>query len=430
MPRHPRMPKQSRSKPILPEVQAFIRFVFSRLVPGTSSGAGIWFSLRGEGSLFLDPEERKEYTATIAHLMATHVPKHDLSRRSVETFLQDALFEALDLQGKSNTSFDDRLQASLDRLLSRLEAKSQRFTCWIPIDGADLATLPAHFAEVRMAVFGHRQLRALRASREMSSAKGLAAITRDLHQSELWNRGCAIVPVHARDFAAAEALALHRTRQVLDLVNGFSDLIPYNYGWLYLPGDTVASKRMLPIRRDADATFTAHYSAIDPLTPFSWQKLRGERRLFRLFSTLSTLTRIATRGSCGALLVTAAQWIGRATVDRRREEAFLLFTIALETLFLPGEKSGEMAFRLKLRVAHLLGRTVAARAQVAEEMNRLYNIRSAIVHAGSYEVTDEDLGLVRAISKRALLKLLRLKSIHRLSHKDFSIWLDRRILRR
>ncbi len=214
------------------------------------------------------------------------------------------------------------------------------------------------------------------------------------------------------------------------LTNVFSDLVPYNYGWLYLPGDTVGTKRILPIRRDPDAATTVSYSAIDPLTPFSWKKLRAEQRLFRLFCRLSKLARTSETSTCGSLLLSAAQWVGRATIDRRREEAFLLYAIALETLMLPGEKSGELGFRLKLRVAHLLGRTGAARALIAKEISRLYGIRSAIVHAGSYEVTDEDLGLLRSIVKRALLRLLRLTSLHRVTHEQLSDWFDRRILRK
>jgi hypothetical protein len=425
-----RTPKQNRPRPVLPEVRQFIVFVHSRLKPGSASGDGIWFSRRDDGSLFMDPEEQAAYSALIAALMKTYVPKDDLSRRSVETFVQDALFEALDLRERRKTRFEERLDAELQNLLVRLKAPSQSFTCWIAVDGLEGVGLPARFGDVRFTIFARPQFRQMTRAQAKASSPSWKAHFKRIRESDLWNHTCAVVPVRARDFSAAQELALRRTRQVLDLVNVFSDLIPYNYGWLYLPGDTARAKRIVPIQRTTDGAATMSYTAIDPLTDFSWKKLRAERLLFRLFSRLSTLARKSETGTCGSLLVSAAQWIGRATIDRRREEAFLLYAIALETLILPGEKSGELGYRLKVRVAHLLGRTVATRTQLAKSITRLYGIRSAIVHAGSYEVTDEDLGLLRSVVKRVLFRIVRSTSLHRLTHDQLSDWFDRKILRK
>ena len=425
-----RTSKAARARPLLPEVRHFIKFVHSRLTPGSSSGDGIWFSRRDEGSLFLDREERAAYSALITALMKKYVPQDDLSRRSVETFVQDALFASLDLRERRKNTLDERIDAELQTLLKRLKAPSQPFRCWIAVDGLDRAGLPARFSDVRFVTFARPHLRELTKLHSKSSSSFWKVHGKHIRESDLWNHACAIVTVRARDFSAAQELGLRRTRQVLDLVNVFSDLIPYNYGWLYLPGDAARAQRIVPIQRAADGAATTSYTTLDPLTAFSWKKLRAERRLFQLFSRLSTLARKNDDGTCGSLVTSAAQWIGRATIDRRREEAFLLYAIALETLMLPGEKSGELGYRLKVRVAHLLGRSVASRTQLAKDISRLYGIRSAIVHAGSYEVTDEDLGLLRSVVKRVLLRLVRSAALHRLTHDQLSEWFDRRILRR
>ncbi len=425
----PTRKRKDAPRKALREVYEFILFVRTRLAPGTSSDDGIWFSRRDQGSLFLDREEQAAYSSLITDLLKRHAPEGDLSRRSVETFVQDALFASLDLSDRSQIPIEERIEMELTTLLTRLDAPSEPFRCWVAVEGLDRAGLPARFGNVTFVTFSETQLRKL--SKPLSNqSPHWNTHEQHIRKSELWRQTCAEIEVEARDFSAAQELALRRTRQVLDSINAFSDLIPYNYGWIYLPGDAARAKRILPIQRVADGSATTSYTALDPLTTFSWKKLRGEKTLFRYFLRLATLAQHSRSDTCGSLVASAAQWIGRATIDRRREEAFLLYSIALETLVLPGEKTGELGYRLKLRVAHLLGRSPASRERLAKDMTRLYGIRSAIVHAGSYEVTDEDLGLLRTTVKRVLFRLLRATATHTLTYDQLAAWLDRRILRK
>ena len=54
-------------------------------------------------------------------------------------------------------------------------------------------------------------------------------------------------------------------------------------------------------------------------------------------------------------VISSLQWADRATVERRREQAFLLYAIALESLVLADEDKQELKYRLRVPVAHLLG---------------------------------------------------------------------------
>jgi len=56
-----------------------------------------------------------------------------------------------------------------------------------------------------------------------------------LRKHSFWNTPHAIVRVQAKDFEAARLLAINQTTKSLDTVNFFVELLPYNYGWLYLP---------------------------------------------------------------------------------------------------------------------------------------------------------------------------------------------------
>ncbi len=53
-------------------------------------------------------------------------------------------------------------------------------------------------------------------------------------------------------------------------------------------------------------------------------------------------------------ILSALQWAGKASVEPRREEAFLLFSVSLESLLLERDDKSEIAETLALRLAHLI----------------------------------------------------------------------------
>lgn len=416
----------------LASVSDFIRLVRSRLSDGAPLHQdGIWLSRRDEGSLFLDAEETRAYSGVVTELMTKYVPREDLSRRSVERFLQGALFESLDLRSRSTRDFDERLRTAVGQLLGLLRAPSEKFTCWVPVEGLKLDQAGAQFGGIRFVKFGRHQLRRLTEQRQgsQSRSKSWHLSLKKLRDADAWGAVCATVEVEARDTASAEALALRQTRQIVDVLNVFTDLVPYNYGWIYLRGEATRSRQMVPIQ-SARGGLTASYRTLEPLSLVSWKAVRAAETIARPFQILNQLAGSTEKLDNGAgLLLSAAEWAGRATVDRRREQSFLLYAIALETMMLPTHEGQELGYRLRLRVAHVLGKTWAARERIAKEVGRLYTIRSRIVHTGSYEVTDSDLGSLRAIVKGALFRLLHLRETHSLNRKELGAWLDRKILR-
>jgi hypothetical protein len=57
-------------------------------------------------------------------------------------------------------------------------------------------------------------------------------------------------------------------------------------------------------------------------------------------------------------------------------------------------------------------------------------VRSKIVHQGSYEVTDEDLGRLRWIAKTSILRMLTHRRLSKLSSaRDFQNWFDMQVMR-
>jgi hypothetical protein len=346
--------------------------------------------------------------------------------------LQEALFSSLDLRSKTQEPFDARLLKALNRLAQLLKAPSEKWRCWVPVEGLTLDSRRARFADVTFVRFGPSQIQqiALRRPRTpQASGKSWRNIVGLVRKSKLWNGVCAVVEVQARDTTAADALALRQVRRIVDVVNLFTDLVPYNHGWIYLPGDTAKSQMVVAIQKD-DGGFFPRFSSLDPLADLSWRNLRAATHIAVPFGLLNRLARSApATGKCGSLLLTAAEWAGRATVERLREQSFLLFAISLETMMLPVKETQGLGHRLRLRVAHLLGRSLEDRKRIAKDVGRLYEIRSKIVHAGSYEVTDLDLGRLRQLTKISLFRLLSTRKLHDMKREEYSEWLDRRLLR-
>ncbi len=108
-------------------------------------------------------------------------------------------------------------------------------------------------------------------------------------------------------------------------------------------------------------------------------------------------------------------------VERKRELAFLLFAIALETSVLP-RQGQRLSYRLRRRVARLLDKRAGRRKEIEDMAKTLYNVRSKIVHSGSYEVTDNDLGTLRSLTTAVLVRLLRQRRLLKAEARGFEDW--------
>ena len=87
----------------------------------------------------------------------------------------------------------------------------------------------------------------------------------------------------------------------------------------------------------------------------------------------------------------AFQWAGKASVEPRKEEAFLLFAISLESLLMERDGRLETTEKRALRGAHIIGGNAASPLTVCRDLKKLYGIRSKIVHSGSVEVGEDQL---------------------------------------
>jgi hypothetical protein len=109
-------------------------------------------------------------------------------------------------------------------------------------------------------------------------------------------------------------------------------------------------------------------------------------------------------------------------------ERFIKCMIALESLFI-FNKSEPIRNNLAERVALLLGRDYLTRKQISDNMKKLYDLRSEIVHGGKITVDKKDLNLVFKLVQSSILVLI--KSRGRLKIKnlnDFGNWFEKKKL--
>ena len=113
------------------------------------------------------------------------------------------------------------------------------------------------------------------------------------------------------------------------------------------------------------------------------------------------------------------QWAGRAQVEARREEAFLLYAIALESLVLGKNTNTEISNQLAIRCAQLGGGpTLDEKKRVVQQIRSLYDTRSKIVHSGSFTIREDELDLMRDYSIRTLSILIEKDPFKSMTEND------------
>lgn len=129
-------------------------------------------------------------------------------------------------------------------------------------------------------------------------------------------------------------------------------------------------------------------------------------------------------------ILRATQWAGRAFVDSRREESFLLMAIALESLLLANQSNENITYKVALRCAHLIGKAdLEARQRLVRDIKDLYSRRSMIVHSGKIEVSDAELGLLRHYLSAALFVVLNKEPFCSMKEEnELEMWFEDRLL--
>jgi hypothetical protein len=360
----------------------------------------ILFLTADDGELLLDGETAEKYQECLTNLI-DGIGTEQISPRAIEKLYQKAIMASLDVnKRRQDQSFANRLDAAIKGLEIGLKAKPHSFTIYYPIGGLAPEELPFLFGNVNFCLLEKEEVNKLRGIPE-----GLQpSPTGQMINEGILGKPIGIVTVMATENGAAKTLALKELRLTLDALNFYSDLPPLSHGFAFLPGDREQSIVTMLIMSDGNKR--VGQEVVGPLIPMPLKRLDEIEKEHGIGILAVSCMLKEKKGGLQEKLLSAIQWAGRATADSRKEEAFLLYAIALESLILAENEKDELLFRLRTRIAHLLGKDIESKKKIYERVRDLYRIRSQIVHSGKYQVTDSDLGQMRFLTKNCILRVL------------------------
>jgi Apea-like HEPN len=398
----------------------------------------VMFSNADLGGLALVDEDAAEYRRVVEsiHSEVTGKAEH-ISRSAVESAIQKAILAALDVREKAaERVLSKRLGTALAALKQALAAETSLWELHFPIAGLLTAGLPRTFGGCEFYFGDDAYLKSLlsRVDRIIASLvqpKWLEDSRRDAAARTtalVKDKTGLSVKVHAVDREAAQTIGRRVARQTVDILNFYANLGrgPRAEVLLFAEGRGPGALYTF-LFAEQPAAFQTPVERFGPEMPFSFNlpQLVGtgfERVSGILAKPEKDRTQIEDK------LLSALQWAGRASVDPRTEESFLLYAIALESLLmeLEGADRSEITEKLALRGAHLIAGNLKSRMIVYHDLKRLYSIRSKVVHSGSVDVGEAQLSEIRYYARLALLTTLTAPSFSVLTSKEELVSLFRR----
>ncbi|MBD1872056.1 hypothetical protein H6F75_01045 [Nodosilinea sp. FACHB-131] len=394
----------------------------------------LYFERQGLGGLHLNYKESSRYRECLRDLASSSVRDDDLSLKTVEGAFQEALLKAL-CSNDCSTPENLRIDEIVENLKRKLTAKRIPYRCFIPVCGIKEKGLPFSIGQVEFTVFDDllvNQFKEIVAKHTIQKNFKWEGLKEDIDRS-FYKKICSLVVVEAKDYEAAQVIAIKKLRRVLDILNFFSALTPFNPNALtYLPGDLEPYLFETIILNEADgASYNTASKKVGPLQELEISRIvESDKNNDIGFNYIISILQKNNLNSFEKALITAIQWAGRAIVSNRREEAFLLYAIALESIILVDNPNAELSYRLRTRVTHLIAKKPENRNEVANTVKELYNSRSKLVHDGKYEITDLEIDSMKSISIRCLKRLSIDPLFQKMTSPDmFSDWLEDQILR-
>jgi len=378
-------------------------------------GRATLFYVANLGGAILSGEDSKEYAQIIDALLKAVDSEENISREEVTDYVNTSILSAIDPQKtESETTFESRVRTGMETLQSKLKGSTSPWQIHYRIYGVAPAGLPYSFGPAEF-YYGDEATIGARAA-QMGITDGEA-----IHQIEerILNRVAARVMADVIDYRAAQRLARRLMTLVTDVLNFYGNLSNDVLCQIGLVEDTAHA---YGFAHEPAGNFHATSENLRPKKPFEFSKasvLPGFQRASQLLIK-PNLSKLEDK------LLASLQWAGRASVNSRREEAFLLFAIALEGLVLTDEKN-EVTEKIATRGARLVVKP-EKRRKAYDDLKDLYQIRSRIVHSGHFEVSTGELEQIGFFAKAAILIILANPDFATMSQKDLSDWFTDRSL--
>mgnify|MGYP001549672308 CR=1 FL=1 len=377
------------------------------------------------GGLSLWGDSAARHRTTIEKLLAALPENKDWSQRDVEKLFERAVLATLDIREREPQTTDkERSQREADVLAEALLCPPTPQELLIPVVGFSVKHLPRRFGGIRFSAATPATLKRFLSSK--GSRLWSDHFERDLPAEFAVGR----LTVRANTPSAAASKARRAVALALDVLNFFADLLhPRDWKVRVALVEEFPEHHPLVVSFDAGKQTThVNFAANEFLFPLelpkSTEPLARHLGLARCDKFLA-----ATPTEHERRLLAAVAWAGRATVEPRREVAFLHYAIALETLVIARKVTDSLVREVAVRTALLAHKEPSRRVSAFDDVRRLYDIRSKIAHSGSLQVTDADLSDMRWYAKQAtvfVLTMAEMKDVQ--TNADFEAWIAQNLL--
>jgi hypothetical protein len=338
-----------------------------------------YFFTREDLTVSLTGADGQKYQRCLSDLYEAVAPKEMLSRGAVENLANTAFAHIL-RKGmnvpREGVDFQTFCDCQLKELRKALERKPNIWEVISRVCGVDLGGLPLKIGKVDFVL----------ATPDVLDKLPEAILTKNLTKEHFAGKALARISVPAVDNDAARAAANKVLQQTIDILNFFAGAAGVS-GQAYVLGERERGAG-LSVILGVDEQITHHSFLYGPVQPLPLSALVLQPG----FGRISMMLAADNPDDLQNRILRAIQWAGRALVDPRREESFLLMAIALESLLLRNQKDENIGFKIALRCAHLIGLPqLPAKKLLVHAVKELYARRSAIVHSGIVTVSDSEL---------------------------------------
>ncbi len=425
-------------KHVLNDVCDFVRDIHNGIneTKGFPPQLEIMFSDPDDGCLWLSGEEADRYRTCFESLVLS-VSEVTISRKALEDLLHRFILSALDINNRRiGLTLDQRLNNEKTRFLKDITAQPRTWHVYHPIGGLQVLESGQRFGKAEFYPITKDTREQLIARLSDGRSKSFVnRIEEELAQFMSFdehNPAYALIKVSAIDHMAAIEIGLNELRTTVDVVNFYADLVMHHsLCRVTIPGELTSSIATTIALDEDDHMLHMAMSVKGSRVPLPLRKLddriTGSLGIDRMQAILESEDEVRTPLEKRLLTVTALA--GQASVAPRKEEAFLLYAIALESLVLAFADHDGLSFRLKMYVPHLLGKSLSSRQVIMRNVNNLYGLRSRLVHNGNTGVTESDLAQLRYYAKATIVTFLDRKPLKSMKNfKELQEWLDEQIL--
>lgn len=395
-----------------------LRTLIPQLVHGSSTGLSSrptrMFYQEGLGGLTFDGELAAEYERVLQQLTPDEETGLTRTRGETDKLLSTGVLKALDIREKqTGTTLEQRIGNEIKALKDQLTAPLMKWKVWRRIHGLKIPTEGFQFGQVWFCGPQHETAKATKAVIEAKiDAMPPTIVKWHRENLSLWSDSSddavlCRVEVQATGGESARHLAKVELDAAFPILNLFASFVTPRFS---MP--TLALQETSAPRSETDfalgETGLWHWQMTTSriVGSFDVAALRRNESIWNSVQKANAMLQKPGNDKFGERLLSAMKWAGKGAVAQNKDEAFLFYAIALESLILGGRHNVQLSYRLRLRVGQVLGRKKPGKMRLRDVTQTLYDVRNAIAHNGKTDVASVDLDDLRYIFESCFERIL------------------------